>query len=59
MKPDAKHTELLQLTKKVRDTKSRLDFLQQTQPIHPIGPYTIVAVRFVVFGCIWDRFVTA
>ena len=30
--------------------------MQRTQPIHPIGPYTNVLVRLVVFGRIWDRF---
>ena len=44
---------------KVRATKSRCNFLQPMHLIHPIGPWTNVSVGFVVFGCIWDRFVTA
>ena len=39
---------------KVRDTKSRRNFSQRTHPIHPIGPYTAILVRFVLFGCIRD-----
>ena len=42
---------------KVCATKSRRNFLQRTHPIHPIGPYTAVLVRFVLFGCIRDRLV--
>src|SRR6185503_18459523 len=42
---------------KVRATKSRRNFLLRTHPIHPIGPKTDVLVRFVLFGCIWDRLV--
>ena len=42
---------------KDRATKSRQNFSQQTDPIHPIGPKTNVLVRFVLFGCIRDRFV--
>src|SRR6185312_13205171 len=42
---------------KVRATKSRRNFSQGTHPIHPIGPYTDVLVRFVLLGCIWDRLV--
>src|SRR6185312_854793 len=40
---------------KVRATKSRRNFLQRTHPIHPIGRLTDILVRFVIFGCIWDR----
>src|SRR6185295_173472 len=40
---------------KVRTTKSRRNFFQQTHQIHPIGPLNDVLVRFVLFGCIWDR----
>ena len=51
----AKWAELVQ---KVRDTRSRRNFSQRTQPIHPIGPYTDILVRFVhlvasePFGCL-------
>ena len=44
---------------KVRATKSRQNFSPLMHPINPIGPQTQVLVRFIVFGCIWDRFVTA
>ena len=44
---------------KVCATKSCRNFSQRTHPIHLIGQLTHVLVRFVVFGCIWDRFVTA
>ena len=44
---------------KVRVTKSRRVLSQRMDPIHPIGSKTNVLVNFVVFGCIWDRFVTA
>ena len=36
---------------KVRATKSRRNFSQQTHPIHPIGPKTDVSVHFLLFGC--------
>ena len=42
---------------KVRATKPRLNFLQQTHPIHPVGPQTDVLVHFVLFGCIRDLLV--
>ena len=35
---------------KDRATKSRQNFSQRTDPIHPIGPKTNVLVRFVLFG---------
>ena len=35
------------------------NFSQRTHPIHPIGPLTHIFVCFIVFGCIWDHFVTA
>src|SRR6185295_17315793 len=41
----------------VRATKSRRNFSQRTNPIHPIGPLPAVLVRFVLFGCIRDRLV--
>ena len=44
---------------KVRAMKSRREFSQQTNPIHPIGPYAHVLVCCIVFGCIWGRFKTA
>ena len=59
MKLDAKQGELVQLKQKVRDTRSRRDFSQRTHPICPIRPETHVLVHCIVFGCIWDLFVTA
>ena len=44
-----------QTSSKVRATKVRRNFSQRTHPIHPIGPYTDVLTRFVLFGRIWDR----
>ena len=43
---------------KVRAMKSCRNFSQRTLPIHPVGTWTHVLVRFIHFGCIWDRFVT-
>jgi len=40
---------------KVRATKSRRNFAQRTHLIHPIGPLTDILVHFVLFVCIWDR----
>src|SRR6185312_7761500 len=42
---------------KIRATKSRRNFSHRTHPIHPIGPYTDVLVRFILFGCIRNRLV--
>ena len=42
---------------KVCAMKSGRNFSQRTHPIHPIGPLTDVLVRFIRFGCIWDRLV--
>ena len=42
---------------KVRATKSLQNVSQRTHPLHPIGPYTNILVRFVLFGCIRDRLV--
>src|SRR6185312_5620319 len=42
---------------KVCVTKSRRNFSERTHPIHPFGPKTDVLVRFILFGCIWDRMV--
>jgi len=42
---------------KVRATKSHWNISQRTHAIHTIGPETHVLVRFVLFGCIWDRLV--
>jgi len=39
---------------KVHTTKSRRNYSQRTQPIHPIGPSTDILVCFVLFGGIWD-----
>jgi len=44
---------------KVLATKSRRNFLLRTHEKHTMGPYTDVMLHFVMFGCIWDRFVTA
>ena len=37
---------------KVRATKSRRNFSQQTYQVHPIRPQTDVLMCFVLFGCI-------
>ena len=50
----AKRVELVQ---KVCATKSRQIFSQRTHPIHPTGPELKILVRFILFGCIWDRLV--
>ena len=42
---------------KVRATKSRRNFSQQTHSMHSIGPQNHVLVHFVPFGCIWDYLV--
>src|SRR6185369_16393962 len=42
---------------KVRETKSHRNFSQRTHPIQRIGPKTDILVRFILFGCIRDRFV--
>ena len=45
---------------KVHATKSRRNFLLRTHPIHTHGALNSCFVSFfVMFGCIWDRFVTA
>ena len=38
--------------------KSHRNFPQWTDPIHHIGPSTHVFMRPVVFGCIWECFIT-
>jgi uncharacterized protein (DUF1499 family) len=38
--------------------KSCCNFSQRTHLIHPIRPLTHVFVHFVVFGYIWDHFIT-
>jgi hypothetical protein len=43
---------------KAHAMKSRGNITLRTQLIHTIGPQTHVLVRFIVFGCICDRFVT-
>jgi hypothetical protein len=45
------------ITVKFHATKSRRNFLQRMHPIRPIGPQPDVLMRFVLFGCIWDRLV--
>ena len=42
---------------KVRAMKSCRNFSQRTLPIHPIGTWTHVFMRFVLFGSFWDCFV--
>ena len=44
---------------KVCATKSRWNFSLWTHPIHTKGPKTHVLLHFVLFGCIWECFVTA
>ena len=46
-----------QTSAKVRATKSRCNFSQRTHAIHTIVPKTDVLVRFILFGCIWDRMI--
>ena len=54
MKIGTKRAQLV----KVRGTNSHRDFLQRSHRIHSIGPKTHVLVHCIVFGTIWDRFVT-
>ena len=58
MKFSAKRGELVQLLQKFVP-QSHVGFFATNGPSPTIGPKTNVLVRFVVFGCIWDRFVTA
>ena len=44
---------------KVNATKSRRNFSLRTHPLHTMEPKTHVLLHFEMFGCIWDRFVTA
>ena len=44
---------------KVHATKSRQNFSLRTHPIHTMGPETHVLLHFVMFGCVWDHFVSA
>ena len=44
---------------KDRATNSRRIFSLQKPPIHTMGYKTHVLLHFVMFECIWDRFVTA
>ena len=44
---------------KVHATKSRWNFSLRTHSIHTMGPWTHVLLHFIIFGCIWDRFVAA
>ena len=44
---------------KVNATKSHRNFSLRNHPIHTMEPETHVLLHFVMFGCIWDRFVTA
>ena len=47
------------ISAKDRATKSRRIFSLRTHPIHTMGHKTQVLLHFEMFGCIWDRFVTA
>ena len=55
IKLGAKWAECGAIIAKVRATKSHWNFSQWMHPIHPIGPNTHVLLRFIVFGCTWDR----
>ena len=44
---------------KVHATKSRRNFSLRTHPILTMEPKTHVLLQFIMFGCIWGRFVTA
>ena len=44
---------------KDRAVNSRQIFSQRTHPIHTMVHKTQVLLHFVMFGCIWDYFVTA
>jgi len=44
---------------KDRAANSRQIFSQRTHPIHTMVHKTQVLLHFVMFGCIWDHFVTA
>src|SRR6185312_6306919 len=59
MKLGAKRCKLVQLMQKFVPRSHVGIFLQPTHTIHSIGAYTHLLVRCIVFGCIWDRFVTA
>ena len=54
----AKWAELEQLMKSLCHEVA-WEFSIWTHPIHPKAPKTHVLLHFVMFGCIWDRFVTA
>ena len=47
------------ITAKVHATKSHRNYSLRTHEKHTMGPYTDVMLHFVMFGCLWDRFVTA
>ena len=42
---------------KFRATKSHRNFSHRTHPIHPFDPKLKILVRFLLFGCIWNRLV--
>ena len=54
-KLDAKRVELVQLMQKFLPRSPTRILSQRMHPIHPIGPSTNVLLRFIPFGCIWDR----
>jgi len=44
---------------KVHATIWSWNFSLRSHPIHTNGPWSHVLVRFIMFGCIWDRFIIA
>ena len=58
MKVGAKHTELVQLLQKFVP-RSHVYFFATNALDPPHWTVTHVLVRLIMFGCIWDRFVTA
>ena len=42
---------------KIRATKSRHNFSQRRNPIDPVGTWTHILMRFVLFWCIWYRLI--
>jgi len=59
MKLVAKHTELVQLIQKFVQRSHVVIFHNERTWSTPIAPKTHILVCFIVFGCIWDHFVSA
>jgi hypothetical protein len=59
MKLDAKQGELVQLMQKFVTRSDVGIFRNEHTQSTPLDPKTHVLVRFIVFGSIWDCFVTA